>query len=158
MPFGLMNAPAIFQRFINEVLSEALDRYAYVYLDDILIFSHTREEHTGHVQHVLKLLLESPLYVKLEKSKFQVPAVSFLESMQSVIGHAKGGPSIPGVCHLLPEIRLEQQSGGGPLYCADFRWTAKAQQAFEELTWHLQTCAFYLAENLITKSSTKLRV
>lgn len=49
MPFGLANAPAIFQRFIQAVLREYLDVFCFVYLDNILIFSETREDHVDHV-------------------------------------------------------------------------------------------------------------
>ncbi|KAK1802107.1 hypothetical protein P4O66_004449 [Electrophorus voltai] len=70
MPFGLMNAPTVFQRYINEVLREALNRYVFIYLDDILIYSQTADEHVTHVGWVLQLLLENHLFVKLEKSMF----------------------------------------------------------------------------------------
>ncbi|KAK1803223.1 hypothetical protein P4O66_021227 [Electrophorus voltai] len=78
MPFGLMNAPAAFQRYINEVLREALDRYMFVYLDDILIYSQTVDEHVTHVRRVLQLLLENHLFVKMEKSTFHAQTISFL--------------------------------------------------------------------------------
>ena len=45
MPFGLCNAPAAFQRVMNTILRDGLDRFVLVFLDDILIFSHTREEY-----------------------------------------------------------------------------------------------------------------
>ncbi|KAK1784659.1 hypothetical protein P4O66_003342 [Electrophorus voltai] len=78
MLFGLMNAPAVFQRYINEVLREALDRYVFVYLDDILIYCQTVDEHVTHVRRVLQLLLENHLFVKLEKSTFHAQTISFL--------------------------------------------------------------------------------
>lgn len=78
MPFRLMNALAIFQHYINEVLREALDHYVFVYLDDILIYSWSMDEHIVHVRRVLQLLLENHLYVKLEKSLFHYLSVTFL--------------------------------------------------------------------------------
>ncbi len=79
MPFGLANAPAVFQAFINDVLREMLNRFVYLpYLDDILIFSDSLQEHIDHVQQVLKKLLENHLFVKLEKCEFHVSQVSFL--------------------------------------------------------------------------------
>ena len=56
MSFGLINTPALFQRFINEVCREYLDIFVIAYLDDILIFSDTFEEHVQHVRAVLKKL------------------------------------------------------------------------------------------------------
>lgn len=78
MPFGLTNAPAVFQALVNDVLRDMLNRFVFVYLDDILIFSRTKEEHVGHVQAVLQRLLANSLYVKAEKCEFHVPSISFL--------------------------------------------------------------------------------
>lgn len=78
MPFGLANAPATFQSFINEVLGDLVDTICIVYLDDILIYSQTEEEHTQHVLRVLERLEQHNLFVKLEKCAFDVSEVSFL--------------------------------------------------------------------------------
>jgi hypothetical protein len=56
MPFSLTNAPAIFQHFINDTLREYLDVFCTAYLDDILIYSVTQEEHKVHVRQVLNTL------------------------------------------------------------------------------------------------------
>lgn len=53
MPFGLTNAPAVFPALVNNVLRDMLNYFVFVYLDDILIFSKTLEEHTWHVHTVL---------------------------------------------------------------------------------------------------------
>ena len=53
MPFGLCNAPATFQRIMNTILRDGLDRFVLVFLDDILIFSRTKEEHEKHIRAVL---------------------------------------------------------------------------------------------------------
>jgi len=78
MPFGLKNAPATFQHFINDVLSDYLDKFVISYIDDILIYSNTLDEHHEHVKKVLKKLLENNLYVKLEKCEFDVTETAFL--------------------------------------------------------------------------------
>lgn len=78
MPFGLTNAPAAFQALINDVLRDMLNRFVFVYLDDILIFSRTPQEHIQHVKLVLQRLLENRLFVKAEKCEFHVPSVRFL--------------------------------------------------------------------------------
>lgn len=78
MPFGLTNAPAVFQALINDVLRDFLNRFMFVYLDDILIFSHSIEEHIQHVRLVLQRLLENRLYIKAEKCEFHTSSISFL--------------------------------------------------------------------------------
>ena len=78
MPFGLTNAPAVFQALVNDVLRDMLNRFVFVYLDDILIFSRSPAEHEQHVRRVLQRLLENRLFVKAEKCVFHVPSVSFL--------------------------------------------------------------------------------
>jgi len=78
MPFGLKNAPATFQHFINDVLSDYLDEFVISYIDDILIYSNNIEEHHEHVKRVLKKLLDNNLYVKLEKCEFDVEKTTFL--------------------------------------------------------------------------------
>ena len=61
MPFGLINALALFQRFINEALGEHLDIFVIAYLDDILIFSSKYEKHVQHIKAVLKKLKQATL-------------------------------------------------------------------------------------------------
>ena len=78
MPFGLCNAPGSFQAYINDVIHEFLDKFAVAYLDDILIYSNSLEEHILHVRQVLQKLLSHDLYVKLEKCQFSVQTISFL--------------------------------------------------------------------------------
>lgn len=78
MPFGLTNAPATFQRMINFVLKEYVDQFVIVYLDDILIFSKTREEHEEHIHKVLQALQDANLLVEPEKCQFEVQEVTFL--------------------------------------------------------------------------------
>lgn len=78
MPFGLTNAPAVFQNLVNDVLRDFLNRFVFVYLDDILIYSPTITAHQQHVRLVLQRLLENRLYVKAEKCEFHASTVSFL--------------------------------------------------------------------------------
>ncbi|KAI2646907.1 Transposon Tf2-9 polyprotein [Labeo rohita] len=78
MPFGLCNSPAAFQHFINDVLRDMLGRWCYAYLDDILIYSKTLEEHTQHVRAVLQRLLAHQLFCKLEKCAFHQHTTTFL--------------------------------------------------------------------------------
>ena len=86
MPFGLTNAPASFQRFINNVLRHLLDKGVIVYLDDILIYSKTEEEHSQLITEVLKALQENDLFVELEKSEFHKTEVEFLGHIVGING------------------------------------------------------------------------
>jgi hypothetical protein len=67
IPFGLTNAPATFQSYINSALREYLDDFCVAYLDNILIYSKSMEEHVKHVRKVLEKLLEHGLYASLKK-------------------------------------------------------------------------------------------
>ena len=78
MPFGLANALATFQGFINYALWDLLDICCIAYLDDILIYSDNDTEHVEHVWAVLKHLQEHGLYVKLEKCEFHTWHVGFI--------------------------------------------------------------------------------
>jgi hypothetical protein len=78
MPFGLTNAPATFQALVNDTLRGKLDICVVVYLDDILVFSMTHEQHTKDVKWVLDRLREKDLKAQLEKCEFHKTEVSFL--------------------------------------------------------------------------------
>ena len=78
MPCGLTNTPADFQRFINDVLRPYLDVFATAYLDGILIYSDTLDEHKGHVQYVLEALSKVGLHLKPEKYEFYRQEVKYL--------------------------------------------------------------------------------
>ncbi|XP_026164228.1 uncharacterized protein LOC113131342 [Mastacembelus armatus] len=78
MPFGLTNAPAVFQNLVNDVLGDMINKFVFVYLDDILIFSRSETEHIHHVRAVLQRLLQNQLFVKVEKCEFHSKKTSFL--------------------------------------------------------------------------------
>ena len=78
MHFGLTNAPATFQHYMNSIFSDILDKYVVVYLDNILIYSKSPEEHDEHVTEVLTRLRKHQLYAKAEKCKFDVDTTEFL--------------------------------------------------------------------------------
>ncbi|KAK3517700.1 hypothetical protein QTP70_015680 [Hemibagrus guttatus] len=78
MPFSLTNAPAVFQALINEVFRDLLGKGVIAYIDDILVYSTSMEEHVRQVREVLTRLQWYHLYVKLEKCKFHRSTVAFL--------------------------------------------------------------------------------
>ncbi|KAJ1578006.1 hypothetical protein NDA12_001262 [Ustilago hordei] len=78
MPFGLANAPAHFQSFINDIFRDIIGVYVVVYLDDFLIFSDTEEVHVKHVTEVLTRLRSNRLFAKLSKCEFHTKTVEFL--------------------------------------------------------------------------------
>ena len=78
MPFGLTNSLAAFQRMMNEIFLDLLDLSVLVYLDDILIYSDTLNEHRDHVREVLRRLRKNHLYACADKCFFHVDTVEYL--------------------------------------------------------------------------------
>lgn len=78
LPFGLTNAPGTFMHLMHQTFREFLDEFVLVFLDDILIFSKTLEEHERHVTAVLQKLRDSKLYAKESKCEFFKTEVEFL--------------------------------------------------------------------------------
>lgn len=70
MPFGLCNAPATFQRLMNHVLAEHIGKICFVYLDDIIIFSTSLQNHLESIEKIFKSLRNANLKVQLDKSEF----------------------------------------------------------------------------------------
>lgn len=78
LPFGLTNAPATFMRLMNDIMRPYLDRFVIVYIDDLLIFSKTKEEHDLHLRLVLDTLRQHQLVAKLSKCSFFKEEIDFL--------------------------------------------------------------------------------
>ena len=78
MPFGVSNAPATFQRLMNKVFAKELDAFILVYLDDILVFSQTKEEHLEHIRTALGRLRDAKIYARLHKCEFFKDKVEYL--------------------------------------------------------------------------------
>jgi len=88
MPFGLTNAPAAFMELMNRVFIDYLDRFVVVFIDDILVYSRSREEHEEHLRIVLETLRKHQLYGKYSKCDFWISEVAFLGHVISAEGVA----------------------------------------------------------------------
>ena len=78
MPFGLTNAPAAFMDLMNTIFKPYLDTFVIVFIDDILVYSWSKEEHVEHLRIVLQTLRDKQLYAKFSKCEFWLEEVVFL--------------------------------------------------------------------------------
>ncbi|GJQ97253.1 retrovirus-related pol polyprotein from transposon TNT 1-94 [Tanacetum coccineum] len=116
MPFGLTNAPAVFMDLINRVCKPFLDKFMIVFIDDILIYSKSKEENAEHLKSILELLKKEELYVKFSKCDFWLSRVQFL-------GHVIDSEGI----HIAkPMMKLTQNN-------MKFDWSENAEAAFQLL-------------------------
>ncbi|GKC23204.1 retrotransposon protein, putative, ty3-gypsy subclass, partial [Tanacetum coccineum] len=126
MPFGLTNAPAIFMDLINRVCRPYLDKFVIVFIDDILIYSKTQEEHVEHLRLVLELLKKVKLYAKFSKYEFWLREVQFL-------GHVINGNGI----HVDPSKIEAVKNWKAPRTltnkCKTFDWGEEQELAFQTL-------------------------
>ena len=79
MPFGLTNPPAAFMDLMHRVFTPYLDQFVVVFIDNVLVYFKTRENHERHLRIVLQTLREHQLYVKFSKCEFWLEQISFLE-------------------------------------------------------------------------------
>ena len=78
MPFGLCNAPSTFIRLMNEFLRDFISKFVIVYVDDILVFSQTEEEHLKHLRYVLERLQQEKLLINVKKCTFTKTELVYL--------------------------------------------------------------------------------
>ena len=86
MPFGLTNAPTEFMDLMHKVFQPYLDQFVVVFVDDILIYSKSKEDHEGHLRVVLQTLREHQLYTKFSKCELWLTEVRFLGHVVSASG------------------------------------------------------------------------
>ena len=86
MPFGLTNVPVAFMDLMRRVFQPYLDHFVIVFVDDILIYSQSEEEHEDHLRIVLQALREHQLYAKFSKCEFFLTEVRFLGHVMSALG------------------------------------------------------------------------
>jgi hypothetical protein len=156
VPFGLSNAPTIFMCLMNGVFREYLDKFVIVFLDDILVYSKSEEEHEKHLRMVLQVLREHKLYAKLSKCIFYQKKIHYLGHIISAAGievdpekieAIRGWPTpknvtevrsfmglvgyyrrfIKGFSRIASPITSLQKKG------VKFEWTSKCEESFRQL-------------------------
>lgn len=155
-PFGLSGAPASFQNFINDVLYDILDVYATAYLDDVLIFSETYEDHIKHVREVLQRLIDAGLQIDIDKCEFHTQRTKYLGLIITPGGIEMDQEKVEAVTHWeAPTSRRQLQrflgfanfyrrfiakfsSMAKPLYeltkkTVEWQWEDRHNRAFEAL-------------------------
>ena len=160
MPFGLTNAPAAFQRVMQQVVMglNAADapNFVSVYIDDVLVFSRTLEEHLDHLERVLKRLIEVGLKLKPQKCHFVRQEVGFLghvitpQGLKTSEQHILAVREFPvpdsvravrqfmGLCSYYRRFVKGFASIAPPLHAltrkgASFSWSEDCEHAFQEL-------------------------
>jgi hypothetical protein len=162
MSFGLTNAPAFFMYLMNSVFMDCLDKFVVVFIDDILIYSQSEEEHVEHLKMVLQRLQEHQLYAKLSKCEFWIHEVLFLGHIINQDGLAvdpkkvadilnwKAPKDVRGIKSFIGMAGYYRRFIEGfskiarPMTAllakkVEFKWTQKCQEAFEELKDRLTT-------------------
>ena len=156
MPFGLCQAGSFFQELMNKVLNGIQNKFTFAYLDDIIIFSKTFEEHLEHVETVFSRLREAGLKLKMKKCDFLKQEVKYLGHLVSSAGvkpdpekvsaiknmqpptNVKGVRSFLGMCGFYRRFVPNYAKIAKPLTeltkkHRHFRWTDECQKAFEIL-------------------------
>ena len=108
MFFGLTNAPAFFMHMMNKVFMDFLDKFVVVFIDDILIYSKSEEDHKDHLRAALQRLREHQLYAKFSKCEFWLKQVGFLGHVLSAEGIAVDPSKVKDVLHWLPPTIVSQ--------------------------------------------------
>jgi hypothetical protein len=119
MSFGLTNAPTYFMYLMNKVFMEYLDKFVMVFINDVLIFSKTKEEHERHLRMVLEKLISNKLHTKFSKCEFWLTEVAFLGHVISAGGVSVDSGKVMDVLNWMPLTNaLEIQSFLGLVgYC-----------------------------------------
>jgi len=86
MPFGVINAPIAFMDLMNQVFRTYLDKFIVMFIDDILVYSRDKDEHTTHLRIILQTLKEHQLYGKLKKCEFWLEEIVSLGHVVSKEG------------------------------------------------------------------------
>jgi hypothetical protein len=108
MSFGLTNAPAHFMYLMNSVFMPELDKFVVVFIDDVLIYSKTKEDHAEHLRIVLTRLREHQLYAKFNKCEFWLDTIPFLGHILSAEGVAVDPSKVKDILEWKPPTTVHQ--------------------------------------------------
>jgi hypothetical protein len=108
MSFALTNVPAYFMYLMNKVFMEYLDKFMVVFIDDILIFSKSEEEHETHLRLVLEKLRAHQLYAKFSKCEFWLSEVAFLGHVISAGGVLADPCKVRDVLNWMPPTNVSE--------------------------------------------------
>ena len=108
MPYGLCNAPTMFQCLMQNCLGELNLMYAQIYLDDVIVYSKTEEEHLVCLRAILERFMEHGLKLKLSKCNFFRTEISYLGHKVSVAGMELGTEGLKGITEIVPPATYTQ--------------------------------------------------
>ena len=108
IPFGLTNSPAGFMDLMNMIFRPYLDQFVIVFIDDILIYSGSGEEHAEHLRIVLQILREHRLYAKLSKCQFWLDSVTFLGHIVSAEGVSVDPQKVEAILNWKPPTSITE--------------------------------------------------
>jgi hypothetical protein len=174
MSFGLTNAPTYSMYLMNKVFMEYLDRFVIVFIDDILIFSKTMEEHEEHLRMVLEKLRSNQVYAKFNKCEFWLTKVTFLGHVISAGGVSVDPSEVKDALNWMPPTTISEIRSflGLVGYChrfikdfskiakpmmkmleknKAFDWTKECQASFEELKKRLTSSPVLVLPDLTKK-------
>ncbi|GKC21227.1 putative reverse transcriptase domain-containing protein, partial [Tanacetum coccineum] len=126
MPFRLTNAPAVFMDMMNRVCKPYLDKFVIVFIDDILIYSKTKEEHEVYLKLVLELLRKEKLYAKFYKCEFWLKEVHFLRRVVNQSGIHVDPSKIEAVKNWKAPTTPSKKN-------QKYEWGEKEEEAFQTL-------------------------
>jgi hypothetical protein len=174
MSFGLTNAPAYFMYLMNKIIREYLDKFVVVFIDDILVFSKTEEEHKKHLRLVLEKVRSNKLYAKFSKCEFWLTKVAFLGHVISAGGVSVDLSKVKDVLNWMPPTTASEiwsflgLAGYYRRFIKDFskiaktmmklleknkafEWTVECQDSFEELRKQLTSAPVLVLPDLTKK-------
>ena len=106
MPYGLCNTPAMFQHLMQNCLGELNLMYALIYLDDVIVYCQTKEEHLVHLHTILERFMEHSLKLKPSKCNLFRTEISYLGHKVSAAGMEPGTEGIKGIMKIVPPHHL----------------------------------------------------